>query len=400
MKHKSKKTCLAIVGIALVVGSICLASQANTDHLWSRRMTYSIMENNTSFWSIDFHTRPVWSYTYGLVFKAMWEVWAENGDPNIMNYIEDYYNTLIDDQGKIGTYDINKYNIDMINPGKVLIDLYKKTGKEKYKIAIDTLRQQMRGQPRTSEGGFWHKKRYPHQMWLDGIYMGSPFLAQYAADFNEPALFDDVANQIILIEKHTRDPKTGLLYHAWDESREQRWADPNTGHSPHFWGRAMGWYSMALVDVLDYLPRDHPRRQEIIAIMNRLFTALAKYQDEKTGVWYQVVDQGTREGNYLEATSSCMYVYAVAKAVRLGYADKSLLKVAHKGYQGILDQFITVADNGEVKLNRCCAVAGLGGNPYRDGSFAYYVGEPIRANDPKGTGPFILASLEMEKLKD
>ncbi len=364
---------------------------------WAEKMTYTIINRNADYWSMDFSTTPKWSYVYGLVFKAMWQVYEKTGDRKILDYIEGYYDRLINDEGQIQTYDITKYNIDMIKPGTALLYLYDVTKKEKYKTAIMTLREQMKDHPRTSEGGFWHKKRYPHQMWLDGLYMGPPFLAQYANRFDEPALFDDVANQIILMEKHARDSKTGLLHHAWDESRQQRWADPETGKSPHFWGRAIGWYAMAVVDVLDELPVDHPKRPAIIAILDRMFTALEKVQDPKTGLWYQVLDQGTREGNYLEATASCMYTYAMAKAVRKGYVDEKFLDVARKGYTGILNELVTV-DDGLVNIHNCCSVAGLGGNPYRDGSYEYYIGEKIRDNDLKAIGPFILAGLEFEML--
>ena len=364
---------------------------------WSEKMTYTIINRNKDLKTLDFGSRLKWSYTYGLVYKAMWHVWQKNNDPKILSYIESYYDSLIDDDGTIQTYDIKKYNIDMINPGKALIYLYDHTKKDKYLKAIQTLRAQMKDHPRTSEGGFWHKKRYIHQMWLDGLYMGSPFLAQYAKRFNEPELFDDVANQIILMEHHARDPETGLLYHAWDESRQQRWANPETGQSPHFWGRAMGWYAMAVVDVLDELPQDHPKRDEIIAILDRMFTALAKVQDSKTGLWYQVLDQGDRSGNYLEATASSMFVYSMAKAVHKGYIDQSFMDVAKKGYEGILNELVSIDENGYIDLHQCCSVAGLGGNPYRDGSYEYYIGEKIRKNDPKGIGPFILAGLEFEK---
>jgi len=261
------------------------------------------------------------------------------------------------------------------------------------------LRKQMQTHPRTSESGFWHKKIYSHQMWLDGIYMASPFLAEYAETFNEPALFDDVANQIILMEKHARDEKTGLLYHGWDESRQQRWANPETGQSPNFWGRAMGWYAMALVDVLDFLPSDHPNRPKVIAILQRLATAISNYQDVDTGLWYQVVDKGGKEGNYLESSASCMFVYSFAKAVKHNYIDENFMTVARKGYDGILKHFIEVDDTGEVHIHKGCSVAGLGGNPYRDGSYEYYISEKIRSNDPKAVGPFILASLEFESIE-
>ena len=374
------------------------AEQKDISDDWAEKMTSTVMKRNADIMTLDFGKRLGWSYTYGLVFKAMWQVWEKTGEPEILAYIEKYYDTLIADDGTISTYKITDYNIDMINPGKALICLYDQTKKDKYKKAIMTLRRQMDEHPRTSEGGFWHKKRYPHQMWLDGLYMGSPFLAMYANYFDEPELFDDVANQILLMEKHARDPKTGLLYHAWDESREQRWSNPETGQSPHFWGRAMGWYSMAIVDTLDELPKDYAKRDEIIAVLDRMFAALAKVQDSKTGLWYQVLDQGDREGNYLEATASCMYVYSMAKAVHKGYVDQKYLEVAKNGYQGILDDLVTVDENGYVDIHQCCSVAGLGGNPYRDGSFEYYIGEKVRKNDPKAIGPFILAGLEFEMM--
>jgi unsaturated rhamnogalacturonyl hydrolase len=235
-------------------------------------------------------------------------------------------------------------------------------------------------------------------MWLDGVYMASPFLAQFAVTFNEPALLDDVANQIILMERYARDEKTGLLYHGWEESREQRWADPVTGRSPNVWGRGMGWYAMALVDVLDFLPADHPKRADIVAILQRLAEAVTKVQDKKTGVWYQVLDQAGRADNYPEASASCMFVYALAKGTRCGYLARRYRDVADRGYTGILNEFIEVDANSLVNLNRICAVAGLGGKPYRDGSYDYYVHTEIVSNDPKGIGPFILASLEMEAM--
>jgi unsaturated rhamnogalacturonyl hydrolase len=233
-------------------------------------------------------------------------------------------------------------------------------------------------------------------MWLDGIYMGCPFYAEFAATFDEPAAFDDIAFQIITIEKHTRDPRTGLLYHAWDESCQQRWANPVTGCSPHFWGRAMGWYVMALVDVLDHFPPEHAARQEFLTILQRTLSAVACVQDESTGLWWQVLDQGNRLGNYLEASGTCMIVYAIAKGVRNGYLDESWLPIAARGFEGLLNHLVTVDDEGQINLHGICSSAGLGGNPYRDGSFEYYVSEPIATNDLHGVGAFILAAIEME----
>lgn len=235
-------------------------------------------------------------------------------------------------------------------------------------------------------------------MWLDGLYMGAPFYARYAQYFNEQSYFDDVIKQFVLIHKHTYDPETGLNYHGWDESKQQKWADPITGCSPNFWGRAMGWYAMALVDVLDFLPFDHPGRPRIIEILNQVAKGIEKYQDPKTGLWYQVMDQGSREGNYIEATASSMFTYALLKASRKCYISKDYKKVAVKSYNGIVGHLIRDHGDGTLSLTNCCSVAGLGGNPYRDGSFDYYIKEPVRYNDPKGVGPFIMASLEFSKL--
>jgi unsaturated rhamnogalacturonyl hydrolase len=327
---------------------------------------------------------------------AIEQVCRATGDDRYWRFVKDTTDLFIEPDGNIRSYRREEYNLDQINPGKVLFPLYEVTREERYKQAIVRLRQQLADHPRTQSGGFWHKQIYPYQMWLDGIYMAAPFYAQYARAFDEPAAFDDIAHQIILVEQHTRDPETGLLYHAWDESKQQRWANPETGCAPHFWGRAMGWYAMAIVDVLDYFPDNHAQRDTIIAILNRMAEAVAKVQDQATGLWYQVLDQGQREGNYLESSASCMFVYALAKGVRNGYLPDHFSAVARKGYEGIVQEFITVDAAGLVSLEKTCAVAGLGGNPYRDGSFEYYVGERVATNDYKGVGPFILASLEME----
>ena len=389
-----------ILSLVILVFTISCNQTKKTRLLpWSARMADSEMKRNPEPWMIDFRETPKWEYTQGLVLKAILHVWQKTGDDKYFQYVNAYYDSFIDSAGNMMTYDLEEFNIDRINPGKVLFTLYQKTGDEKFKKAIFLLRKQMQTHPRTSEGGFWHKNIYPHQMWLDGIYMASPFLAQFAQTFNEPALFDDVANQIILMEKYARDEKTGLLYHGWDESRQQKWSNPATGQSPNFWGRAMGWYAMALVDVLDFLPDAHPKRTEIIGILNRLAIAIAKYQDKKTGLWYQVVDQGGRQGNYLESSASCMIVYALAKAVRHSYVDEKFLTVARQGYDGILKNFIEIDKDGFVQIHKACSVAGLGGDPYRDGSYEYYIGEKIRSNDPKAVGPFILASLEFEAIE-
>ena len=360
-------------------------------------MADSEIERNPEGWMVDFRETPKWEYTNGLFATALEQTWEFTGDDRYFQYIKEFADTMIYENGSILTYEKEAYNIDRINPGKFLIELYKETDEKKYRLAIENLRDQMRDQPRTSEGGYWHKKIYPHQMWLDGLYMGSPFLAQYAIEFDEPALFDDVANQFFLIDKHHWVEEKQAFYHGWDESREQRWSDQETGLSPNIWGRAMGWLFMAAVDVLDFFPKDHPERDKITSVLEKLAVSVEKYQDPNSGVWWQVMDQPGKEGNYLESSASCMFVYSMIKAINKGYLPKEYLPVAKKGYLGVLDEFIRQEENGGISITNVCSVAGLGGNPYRDGSYEYYVNEPQRDNDPKAVGPFILASLEFEK---
>lgn len=337
-----------------------------------------------------------WTYDHGVVLKGIEAVWYASGNGKYFNHIRQGMDNYVNADGTIRTYRLDEYNIDHVNNGKVLLLLYKVTGQEKYRKAAALLREQLKTHPRTAEGGFWHKKIYPYQMWLDGLYMGEPFYAEYAATFHEDAAFDDIAKQFVWMELHSRDTKTGLLYHGWDESKQQRWADKASGRSPNVWGRAMGWYAMALVDTLDHFPQQHPQRAALLQILKRLATAVQKYQDAKSGLWYQVVDKAGAKGNYLEASASCMFVYALGKAVRQGYLPASYLAVARKGYHGITTQFIE-NDGGGVDLKGTVSVAGLGGNPYRDGSYEYYLSEKVVPNDPKGVGAFLLASVEMER---
>ena len=357
---------------------------------WSVRMVESVMERHPLL-------AQRWAYEWGVLLKSVEQVWLKTNDERYYNYIKRNVDAFVDPKGGIKTYRLEEYNLDQINAGRLLFRLYAETGDERYKKAACLLREQLRTHPRTSERGFWHKQIYPHQMWLDGVYMAGPFYAEFARTFGEAEDLDDVARQVILVESHTRDAETGLLYHGWDQSRNQRWADPETGCSPHFWGRAIGWYAMAIPDILDHLPQDYPRRARIISIFADTIRAVAAVQDRSTGLWYQVLDQGGREGNYLEASASCMFVYAIAKGIRKGYVAREYLEVAEKGYAGILEHFVRVDDQGMVNLDQICSVAGLGGKPYRDGSFEYYVGEKVVTNDYKGVGPFILASVEIEE---
>jgi unsaturated rhamnogalacturonyl hydrolase len=342
---------------------------------------------------------PRWTYEQGVVLLGIARVWKNTGDQKYFDYIRQTLDRYVADDGTIRTYRVEEFNLDNILLGRMVLLLYRETKAEKYRKAADLLREQLRKHPRTSEGGFWHKQIYPSQMWLDGLYMAEPFYAEYAATFHEEAAFDDIARQFILIERHTRDDKTGLLYHGWDESRKQRWSNPSTGRSPNFWGRAMGWYGMALVDTLDYFPKAHPKRAELIAILRRLATAVAKYQDQKSGLWYQVVDKPEGKGNYFESSAAAMFVYALAKGAHKKYLPASSLRVAEKAYRAILSQFVETKPNGLVDYKGTVSVAGLGGNPYRDGSYEYYLSEKVVTNDPKGYGAFIMAAAEMEPIK-
>lgn len=337
-----------------------------------------------------------WSYDQGVILKGIEGVWKLYNSDVYFNYIQHSMDHYIREDGSIKDYKRDEFNIDHLNNGKVVMFLYNYTWKPKYKKAIDLMRGQLKDHPRTKEGSFWHKNIYPWQVWLDGLYMGQPFYAEYAKLNHEDTAFNDIARQYILVEKHTRDPKTGLLYHAWDESKEQLWANKQTGTSPHFWARAMGWYGVALVDVLDHFPINHPGRDSIIGILNRFVKAVTKVQDDKSGVWFDILDLPNRPGNYKEASASSMLVYTIAKAVRKGYIPESFLKQAKKGYEGIIKEFIEVDASGQTNLNGTVTVSGLGGKPYRDGSFEYYMSEKVKVNDPKGIGAFIMCSVEME----
>lgn len=340
-----------------------------------------------------------WNYEQGLVLDAFYQLWKDTGNEEYFDYIKKNINYYVDEDGSIKTYKLNDFNIDNISPGRVLLHLYLETKNEKYKMAADTLRKQLKLHPRTSEGGFWHKKIYPYQIWLDGLYMAEPFYTRYAEMFNEDKIFDDVAAQFLLIEKYLKDEKTGLYKHGWDESKQQKWADPVTGRSPNYWGRSIGWFMMALVDVLDFFPADHPDRNNILNILKNLSEDLLKFRDDETKLWYQIVDQGNREGNYIEGSSSSMFAYAFAKGANKGYLDKKFYDIAEESFNSIMKNLVTYDDEKHFYLNNIASVGGLGGNPYRDGSFEYYISEPKRTNDFKGYGPFLLTAIELERGK-
>ena len=364
---------------------------------WSVRMAESEMVRNPESWQVDFQPSLKWDYCHGLELGAMMDVYDRYGDAKFYEYALAYADTMVNEDGTIKKYKLTDYSLDRINSGKMLFRIYEQTKDDKYKKALDLLRSQFDGQPRNADGGFWHKKVYPNQMWLDGLYMGTPFLAEYAYRNNEPQAYQEVINQIKIVARHTYDPANGLFRHACDVSKREKWADKETGQSQHCWGRALGWYMMAIVDDLDFIPQHEPGRDTVLVILNHIAETLKKYQSPE-GLWYQVMDKSGDPGNYLESSCSAMFVYSLFKAVRKGYIPSSYFAVARKGYEGILNEFIKVDDNGLVSITKACAVAGLGGKNYRMGDYDYYIHEQIRNNDPKAVGPFILASLEWEGL--
>ena len=338
-----------------------------------------------------------WSYAVGLFTLSLVRLSEQVDEPRYWKYADSVIGSFVTPEGQVRDYRLEDYNLDNLNAGKTVLALYRLTKQERYQQAAVQLRKQFTTHPRTSEGGFWHKQRYPSQMWLDGLYMGEPFYAECAQLFRESAgSFDDIAKQFRLAGTHTYDAATGLFYHGWDESKAQSWANKTTGTSPNFWSRGIGWYAMALVDTLDYFPADHPARPEIIAMLQKVCAGAARYQDAGSGLWYQVTDQGGRQGNYLEATGSSMFVYTMAKGINHGYLSRDYLPVILKGYTGLVEKLIKVDKTGRITLTQCCSVAGLGYG--RDGSYEYYLSEPVVDNDLKGVGPFILAGIELQQL--
>jgi unsaturated rhamnogalacturonyl hydrolase len=354
------------------------------------------MKRHPEAWQIDNHPTPKWDYKIGMILTAYEKLHKQTKDQKYFDYIKEYADMLIDKNGAFQKFNPKDHNIDFINAGKILFNLYDTTKEEKYLVALKTLRKNFDDYPRTKSGGFWHKKIYPNQMWLDGLYMGQPFYARFTTQYEEGERLNDVAHQFELLHKHSFDKKTGLYFHAWDESKQMPWANKETGTAPHIWLRALGWYGMALVDALDYFPKDHPKQKELVQYLSELATAVSKYQDT-SGLWYQVPDLATREGNYLEASGSSMLVYALAKGVHKGYLPSSFEKVANKGFNGIIKNLIKVDTNGEIHITQVCASAGLGGNPYRDGSYEYYMSEKIKVDNSHGLGAFLLAAIELDK---
>jgi unsaturated rhamnogalacturonyl hydrolase len=361
---------------------------------WSIRMAESVMIRHDSLVKST-NSPNKWQYDIAWLAGAIGQLSERTGDERYFQYLKTYMDYYVAPDGTARYYRLEEYNLDRIRPAVNLFALWHQTGDDRYKTTLQNHILQLKTHPRTSDGGYWHKQIYPWQMWLDGLFMASPFMAQYGAEFNEPAWFDEVVHQITTVYRHTLDPRTGLLYHGWDESRKQGWSNPETGQSPNFWSRAMGWYTMAMVDVLDFLPADHPGRPEVVAILNRVCEALLKVRDPESCLWYQVTDAGDREGNYLEASGSGMFAYTFAKGAIKGYLPPEYLDQARRTYRGTLARLINVDDKRLVNLEQTCGGAGLGGE--RDGSFEYYISERIVQNDTKGVAAFILTGLLLDQ---
>lgn len=368
---------------------------------WTKRMGDSILERRGETLAYNQYDPEAerlarWTYTTGLISKAVNDLGKATGEESYAKWADSVISSYVTEEGEVLTYTYDTFNIDQINSGKMLLELYERTGEERYRIAADRLRDQLREHPRTKNGAFWHKKRYPWQVWLDGVYMGIPFLVGYDLAFEDGKHLDEAIHEFVVCEVELRDPETGLYWHAWDEAREQVWADPETGRSKYFWGRGLGWFAMALVDTLEMLPEDSPEAETLNRILNDLAAALVKAQDSEKGVWYQILDMPDATGNYPESSSSAMFTYMLAKGVNNGWLDKQYAKAAKKGFSGMLNEFVRVHADGTTSFDHICRVAGLGFG--RDGSYEYYMSEPVTENDPKGIGPFLMAGLEVWKL--
>lgn len=383
---------------------VLLLISCNVERPMSLRMVQSQMQRCPQASFLDYGSGKLkWSYTPGLELRAFLDVYEMYGGKDIYDYVHKWYDEAVNEDGTIKTYKVEKYNVDLICPGMSLYYFYDKTGEEKYLKAIELLKSQIDSHPRTSEGALWHKLIYPHQLWLDGLYMALPFYAEYAKRFLEGEqqsdAYKEIVNEFLVAASHCYDPATGLYRHAWDESGSMFWCNPVTGQSEHCWGRALGWMCMAMEEVLDRIPEDLPEHGMLVDLLRSTCEVLPRWADPESGMWYQVMDCPAREGNYLEATCSAMFTYTFLKGVRKGWLDADLEEYAEKLYDKLVKTFITTDENGLISLEKCCSVGGLGGSNNRKGDYAYYLSEPVRPNDSKGVGPFIWASLEMELRK-
>ncbi len=339
--------------------------------------------------------KSTWNYIDGCMIKAIIELYHITKNEKYLQFADDFIDYFVNEDGSIQSYDPKEYNLDNVNAGKTLFSLYELTGKEKYRRAIDTVYSQLQGQPRTSTGNFWHKMIYPNQIWLDGLYMAQPFYMQYELTYNEGKNCADSFNQFINVYNLMRDTRNGLYYHAYDDSRQMFWCDKVTGLSSNFWLRALGWYAMALIDTMEIMPESlSQEKTRLNEIYKELIDSMLPYQDEETGMWYQVVNRGGIKPNYLETSGSAIFAYAIMKSVRLGFLDESYFQHGEKAFNGICKTYLS-EEEGELQLGGICLVAGLGNKEMREGTFDYYMREPIVKNEAKGVAPLILAYIEI-----
>lgn len=370
-------------------------------NLYSVRMVNSEMRRTPKSNLLDFASKPKWSYSVGIELESMLDTYIAYGDEALFDYLQDYPMTMIDSLGNTKGYKYEDFNLDNVRTAKFIFKIHSLAPLAGEDMAMKQYFSQLEYQPRTGEGPFWHKKIYHDQVWLDGIFMGLPFytIAASSLSSSPKSVYNDVVNQIVQTDKLTYDSRSGLWKHAYDEKHQMFWADTTTGQSRHTWARALGWYSMAIMEVLETLPRDYERRDVLVELFNRVMKAVVGCRDKKSGVWFDVLDVKDKR-NYIESTASCMFAYCLLKGCRLGYLDRHYGEVGKDAYESILRNFIKENADGTISLTRCCSVSGLGpeSNPRRDGSFDYYMSEPVRDNDSKGVAPFIWASLEMERL--
>lgn len=339
--------------------------------------------------------KSTWNYIDGCMVKAILELYHIKKDSRYLEFADSFIDYFVQKDGSIASYDPKEYNLDNVNAGKTLFDLYRLTGKEKYRKAIDTVYSQLKGQPRTSTGNFWHKMIYPNQIWLDGLYMAQPFYMEYELAYNGGKNCLDSCQQFFNVYELMRNSRNGLYYHAYDDSRKAFWCDKVTGLSANFWLRALGWYAMALIDTVEIMPDSLKKeRTRLSDIYRELIDSMLPYQDEESGMWYQVVNRGGISPNYLETSGSAIFAYAIMKSVRLGLLDSSYFAYGKRAFDGICDKYLSEKD-GELQLGGICLVAGLGNKEMREGTFDYYMREPIVRNDAKGVAPLILAYVEI-----
>lgn len=395
----------------MINGNLILQDADKPYQNYSQWMTWSEMKRTPKSYMLDFAKKPKWSYVMGIEMEGMLDTYYRYKDEAIAEYLKEYPAKMIDAQGNITGYKLEDYNLDNVRTAKFIYRMNELFPAENQKKALATLFSQLEKQPRTKEGVWWHKAIYANQVWLDGIFMGLPYYTLAAPSIKgmkkaQKKYWKDAVDQILKTDLRTYDAKTNLWKHAWDETHTAFWADKETGLSQHTWARALGWYVMAITEVLDVLPADYPNRDKVVALLQKTMQSVVDYQDKKTGVWYDVLDVKDSR-NYLESTASSMFAYVLLKGARTGYLPESFRAAGIKAYNGIINNFIKVNADKTISLTNCCSVSGLGPapGPYvkkpnfkRDGSFEYYMSEPIRDNDAKGVGPFIWASLEMEQL--